>query len=86
MASARASPQSNHSDSIAFHFRTRCWTEFCAPRAEGDLIGRVTELAKEHPSVPRHAINGDEYFSPTEMGKAHDDIVKAAGTAAAVFQ
>jgi hypothetical protein len=37
-------------------------------------------LTKEHPSVPRHAINGDEYLSPTDIGKARDDIVKAAWT------
>jgi hypothetical protein len=42
-------------------------------------------LAKEHPSVPRHAINGDEYFSPAEIWKARDDIVKAAWTAPQLF-
>jgi hypothetical protein len=54
-------------------------------RTEGDLIGRETKLAKEHPSVSRHAINGNEYISPTEIGKARDDIVKAARTASQLF-
>ena len=44
------------------------------------MIGRVAELAKEHPSLPRHAINSDEDLSPTEIGKTRDDIVKAAWT------
>ena len=57
-------------------------TERYTPRAEGDLIGREPELAKEHPSVPRHAIHGVEYLSPAEIGKARDDIVKTARAAA----
>ena len=43
--------------------------------AEGDLIGRATELEKRHPSVPRHPIQGEEHLSPTEIGKVRDDIV-----------
>lgn len=54
-------------------------------RAEGDLKGRVAELAKEHPSVPRHANNSDEYVSPTEIGKVRNEIVKAAWTAPQLF-
>ena len=53
--------------------------------AEGDLIGRVPDLEKRHPSVPRHAMDGDEYFSPTEIGKARDDFVKAAWPAPQLF-
>jgi hypothetical protein len=53
--------------------------------AEGDLIGEETESQKEHPSVPRHPINGDENFSPAEIGKSRDDLVKAAGTAPQLF-
>ena len=49
--------------------------DYAYGRAEGDLIGRVTELTKQHPSVPRHPINGEEYLSPTEIGKVRDDIV-----------
>ena len=37
------------------------------------------------PVRPRHTINGDEYFSPAEIGKARDDIVKAARTAPQLF-
>ena len=54
-------------------------------RAEGDLIDRETELTKTHTSIPRHPINGDEYFSPTEIGNARDDLVKAAQTASPLF-
>jgi len=43
-------------------------------------------LAKENPSVPRHAIHGDEYFSPGEIWKVRDDIVKAARTAVQLVQ
>ena len=46
-----------------------------------DLIGRVPELEKRHPPVPRHAIHSDEDLPPTEIGKARDDIIKAAWTA-----
>jgi len=60
--------------------------EFCTPRAEGNLIGRETELAKEHPSVPRHAIHSDEYLPPTELWKAHNDLIKAAWTALQLFE
>jgi hypothetical protein len=31
-------------------------------------MGRVTELAKHHPSVPRHPIDGDKHLGPAEIG------------------
>ena len=46
-----------------------------------ELIGRVPELAEQHPPVSRHLINGTEHLSPTEIGKGRDDIVEAARTA-----
>jgi len=42
-------------------------------------------LVKQHASVPRHPINGDKYLSPPEVGKARDNIVKAARTASQLF-
>ena len=30
--------------------------------------------------------NGDEYLSPTEIGKARDDLIKAAWTALQLFE
>ena len=56
------------------------------PRAEGNLIGGETELAKEHPSVPRHGIHSDEYLPPTEIGKARDDLIKAGMDRSAAYQ
>src|SRR2546430_5049486 len=44
-------------------------------RGECDLIGRVTELAGQHPSLPRHPINSSEHLPPSEIGKVRDDIV-----------
>ena len=44
-------------------------------RGECDLIGRVIELAKQHPSFPRHPINSIGRLSPTQLGKVPDDIV-----------
>jgi hypothetical protein len=49
-------------------------------RTEGKLIGRVPKSEKGHPSVLRHALNGDSYFSLTELGKFGDNLVKAAWT------
>jgi hypothetical protein len=33
-------------------------------------MGRETEFTEEQPSIPRHTMKGDEYFHPTEVGKA----------------
>jgi hypothetical protein len=54
-------------------------------RTEGKLIGRVPKSEKGHPSVLRHALNGDVYFSPTELGKFGDNLVKAAWTVSQLF-
>jgi hypothetical protein len=51
------------------------------PRAEGNLIAGKTELAKNHPSIPRHGIHSDKYLSPTEIGKARNDLIKVGWTA-----
>ena len=40
-----------------------------------DQIGRVPDLEQRQPSVSRHPINGEEDFSPTEIGKVRYDIV-----------
>jgi hypothetical protein len=44
------------------------------------LIGCIPKSEKGDPSVLRHALNGDEYFSPTELGKFGDNIIKDAWT------
>ena len=62
------------------------WSLVRELRAKGDLKRRVADLEKRHPSVSRHAIHGDEDFSPSEIGKVRDEIVKAARTASQRFQ
>ena len=44
-------------------------------RGQVNLIVRVTELAKQHPSFPRHPMNSIGRISPTQLGKVPDDIV-----------
>src|SRR4026207_2361941 len=62
------------------------WSLNTRPVSKGDLISRVADLEKRHPSVSRHAIHGNEQVSPAKIGKARDDIVKAARTASQLFQ
>ena len=41
-----------------------------------------THLLSSHSA---HAIDGDEYFPPTEIGNTHDDFIKAAWTVVPQF-
>ena len=48
-------------------------------RIRYEHIGRITDLKKPQPSVPRHPINRQEYFAPTELGKSTEEIVHKTG-------